>query len=70
MYYTPWQFNDAATKACGLAYNGTKVVDGVETHAWDRVYSINVWRVETGLTPITMMAEWNHTVHHWLKYHV
>jgi len=71
MYYTPWLFNDAATKACGLAYNGSVTNDDkTVTHKWDRVVSINVIALETGYTPIMMMADWNHTVHLWLKHYV
>jgi lysophospholipid acyltransferase len=71
MYYTPWQFNDAATKACGLAYSGSqKDKDGNLSHNWKRVVSIEVIALETSYTPVLMMAHWNHTVHLWLKHYV
>ena len=68
MYYSPWLIIDAASKASGIAFNG-KSKDG--ELKWDRVVvSIYVWAIETGFTPIKMMAYWNHTCHLWLKHYV
>ena len=72
MYYTPFKITDASMIACGISYNGTeKDKEGnIIEHKTDRVVSIYVVALETGLSAIEMMKYWNHMVHVWLNSYV
>jgi hypothetical protein len=57
---------EAGPIACGLSYNGKE--DGTYKH--DRIRSVNVWKLETSLKVKDFLANWNISVHEWLKYYV
>jgi hypothetical protein len=57
---------EAGPIACGLSYNGEE--DGAHKH--DRIRSVNVWKLETSLKVKDFLANWNISVHEWLKYYV
>mmetsp|Transcript_11453 Transcript_11453/g.19371 ORF Transcript_11453/g.19371 Transcript_11453/m.19371 type:complete len:248 (-) Transcript_11453:49-792(-) len=70
MYYVPWCITDAACIACGLSYNGKKLLGGVKRDTWDYIVGVYILGVELEGTPLKMMANWNHQIHQWLKNHV
>jgi hypothetical protein len=70
MYYVPWCLTDAACIACGISYNGIQKSQGQQVETWDKVYCVEVLKVELNTTPVKMMSYWNHSIHVWLKYHV
>ena len=67
MYYSPWCIVDAANIASGLAYSGR---DENSKPQFTQVVGVNIYALETGTTPVTMMANWNHSICQWLKYYV
>ena len=65
-YMTGFSFMEAGPIASGLSFNG--VVDGQPRH--DRIKSVNVWTISTATTVKDMFANWNMSVHEWLKNYV
>ena len=63
---TGFSFMEAGPIASGLSFNG--VVDGQPRH--DRIKSVNVWTISTATTVKDMFANWNMSVHEWLKNYV
>ena len=61
-----FSFMEAGPIACGLSYNGTEK----GTHKHDRIRSVDVWKLETSLKVKDFLANWNISVHEWLKYYV
>lgn len=57
---------DTAMIASGIAYNGSK--EGIECH--DRIRSVEVYKLETSTRVKDFLANWNISVHEWLKYYV
>jgi hypothetical protein len=57
---------DTAMIASGIAYNGSK--EGIEVH--DRIRSVEVYKLETSTRVKDFLANWNISVHEWLKYYV
>jgi lysophospholipid acyltransferase len=53
--------------ASGLSYNGT---DEEGNPRFDRIKSVVLWNLETSYKVKDFLANWNISVHNWLKYYV
>ena len=65
-YMIGFSFMEAGPIACGLSYNGVEN----ENVRHDRIRSVDVWKLETSLRVKDFLANWNISVHEWLKYYV
>jgi hypothetical protein len=66
-YYGPFMFTTGAIQASGLGYN-SKTKSGAED--WDKVRGVYALNIEVATSVITMLRDWNHQVHLWLKFYV
>jgi len=65
-YITGFYLMDAGPVAAGFAYNEVK--DGKVCH--DRIKSIDAWKLFTAMKVKDFLANWNISVHEWLKHYV
>ena len=62
-YYVAWKLTDTAIDLSGISYDD-------KTKKFDAIISCDVWNIELGDSPKTMIDAWNHQTAVWLKYYV
>ena len=66
-YMIGWCLMEVGPIASGLGFNG---YDEKGKAKFDRVKSCNIYKLETSYKVKDFLANWNISVHHWLKHYV